>query len=160
MEKRAFFTETLAILALFMIATNAGAFNSGAHLYIAEKVFNSQNIDLYYGSVAPDIALYADQKQWPLSFENTHYNFIDLRSYAWGMTQKAFANGWLSHNEAWGADYYAHIENPLSNNSCATSGMYQGYVAEKACILAKQTGIDEELAHYAVETAVDLLLRN
>jgi hypothetical protein len=138
----------------------AHAFNSATHLYIAQRVFQVQDIDLYYGSIAPDLALYADPGKWPTSFEDTHYNYIDLRSYALGFTQKAFALGWLTHNEAWGADYYAHRVNPLGNNTCVTQGYYQGYVIEKACLLAGRTGIDPEFAHYAVETAIDLLLRS
>jgi hypothetical protein len=136
------------------------AFNSATHLYIAQEVFQVQDIDLYYGSIAPDLALYADPEKWPTSFEDTHYNYIDLSSYASGFTKKAFASGWLTHNEVWGADYYAHIVNPIGNNICITQGNYQGYVIEKACLLSSQTGIDPEFAHYVVETAIDLLLRN
>lgn len=138
----------------------AHAFNSAAHLYIAQEVYQVRDIDLHYGSIAPDLALYADPGKWATSFEDTHYNYIDLRFYAWGFTQEAFASGWLTHNEAWGADYYAHRVNPLGGNICATDGYYQGYVIEKACLLSSETGIHPEFSHYAVETAIDWLLRN
>lgn len=151
------------IVFIFMVLVyplDTNAFNPATHLYIAEKVFQVQNIDLYYGSITPDIELYADQEKWPTSFEDTHYTYIDLRPYAIGFTQKTFALGWLTHNEVFGADYYAHRENPLGNNACATDGYYQGYVIEKACLLAQQTGIDPEFGHIIIEAAIDLLLRN
>lgn len=156
MEKLFKLLSVLVGITIILGLSIAHAFNSATHIYIAERVFQVEDIDLYYGSIAPDLAMYADPGKWPTSFEDTHYNFIDLRPYALGSTQKSFALGWLTHNEAWGADYYAHIMNPLNNNTGAT----QGYVIEKACLLAAQFNIDPEFAHYAIETAVDLLLRN
>lgn len=156
--------KRLIIIALvsliFICISDSHAFNPATHLYIAERVFQSQNLDLYYGSIAPDMVLYADQERWPTSFEDTHYTYIDLRPYAIGYAQRAFSSGWLIHNEIYGADFYAHRLNPIGNNTCATEGYYQGYVIEKACLLTEQTGIDPEFTHYIVETAIDLLLRN
>jgi hypothetical protein len=131
------------------------AFNSGTHLYIAEQVLQkcTQKIDLYYGSIAPDLSLYvAEPQNWPTSFEDTHYKYIDLRPYALGSKQKAFALGWLTHNEEWGADYYAHIKCPIGNG--------EGYVIEKAKILSSQTNLKLEFAHYVIEVTIDLLLKN
>ncbi|MCX7794315.1 MAG: zinc dependent phospholipase C family protein [Thermodesulfovibrionales bacterium] len=151
----------LIILGLnFLFISSSSAFNPGTHIYIAEKVFQIQDNDLYYGSIAPDIAIYADPEKWPFSFEDTHYFYIDLRPYAVNYTQRIFALGWLSHNEVSGADYYAHRINPLGNNICVTNGYYQGYVIEKACKLREITGIDPEFAHMIIESAIDLLLRN
>jgi hypothetical protein len=133
----------------------AHAFNSGTHLYIAEQVFQNYTpkIDLYYGSIALDLSLYvAKPEKWPTSFWDTHHDYIDLRPYALGFTQKAFALGWLTHNEVWGADYYAHIEYPIGNG--------EGYVIQKAEILSSQIGLDPEFAHYVIEVAIDLLLKN
>jgi hypothetical protein len=140
----------LLFMALSLSPTLVQAFNPATHLYIAERVFpNSvQKIDLYYGSIAPDLVYYVLQPdKWPTptAFEDTHYEYINLRPYAWGPTQRAFAKGWLTHNEKWGADYYAHI-NP-------------GYVIDKASLLSAKTGIRPEFAHYAIEVAIDLLLK-
>lgn len=148
------FITILMFIILILGPLSAHAFNSAAHLYIAEQVFQecTPQIDLFYGSIAPDLSLYvAKSEKWPTSFEDTHYNFIDLRSDALGFTQKAFAWGWLTHNEVWGADYYAHIEYPPGND--------KGYVIEKAATLSTQTGLDPEFAHYVIEVAIDLLLK-
>lgn len=152
--KRVSIAVLLFMLLVSVIApATAYGFGAGAHLLIAERVYGSRDVDLLYGSLAPDIALYvARPERWPTAFEDTHYDFADLRPEAWGPTQKAFAMGWLTHNEIWGADFYAHIEYPPGND--------KGYVIEKAGILSAHTGIDPKFAHYGIETAVDLLLRN
>ncbi|MGQ9571347.1 MAG: hypothetical protein ACUVUQ_11035 [Thermodesulfovibrionales bacterium] len=124
----------LAVIMLIFGPSLAHAFNPAAHLYIAEKVFQNQNINLQYGSIAPDMVLYADPEKWPTAFLDSHYEYIDLRPYIWSLTQKAFALGWLIHNEAWGADYYAHIEYPPGSGT--------GYVIEKANILSEEVGLD------------------
>ena len=149
----------LAILMMGMILTLAPtfvcAFNPGTHLYIAEQVFKdcSPKINLYYGSIAPDLSLYvANPGDWPTAFDNTHHAYLDLGPYAFGSTQKAFSKGWLTHNEEWGADYYAHIDYP------PRFGGY-GYVIGKAEALSESTCLDPEFAHYAVEVAIDLLLK-
>ncbi len=124
------------------------AFSQATHLYIADHVFEdseSKN-DLYYGSIAPDIDFFVKRpEKWPTAFEDTHYNFVDLRSFASTPSQMAFANGWFTHNEkdVWGADHYAHID--------------PAYVINKA---GKLTGIPADFAHLAIEVAVDVLLRD
>ena len=150
-------------MTLILGLSTTHAFNSAAHLYIAQQVYQVQNknTDLHYGSIAPDLALYTYPDKWPTSFEDTHYAYIDLRDYAHGLPQKAFAKGWLTHNEDWGADFYAHRMNPRNNKTCVTAGDYQGYVIEKACLLSAQTGIyNPDFTHLVVEIAIDLLLRN
>ena len=123
------------------------AFNSATHLYIAEHVFQDSRfkLDLYYGSVAPDLYFFVKQPQkWPTALDDTHHQFVDLRPFASGLSQTAFANGWLTHNEKdpWGADHYAHID--------------PGYVIQKA----KQIkGLSLDFAHLAVEVAIDVLLK-
>lgn len=127
------------------------AYNSGAHLYIAEQVFpnaSSKN-DLYYGAVAPDIASFlSNPGKWPTAMQDTHYA-PDLRSYANTATQLSFADGWASHSEAAGADFYAHIS---FNNA-------EGYVIVKQNALVNDLNIDPTFAHTAIEVAVDLLVK-
>jgi len=144
--------------ALAMGATFVQDFNSATHIYIAERVFPNwfNKIDLFYGSIAPDLALYvANPEKWPTAFGDTHYNYIDLRRYAWSSAQRAFAVGWLTHNEIWGADFYAHGLFPD----------YNGYVNQKAKELKKiakeklEIDLDTEFAHFAIEVAIDLLLK-
>ena len=88
---------------------------------------------VYYGSIAPDISIYVlKRKNWPNGFEDTHHNFIDLRTYAFGASQKAFARGWLTHNEIYGADYFAHIEYAM------------GYMLNAIC--KKMRGVSSRIA--------------
>ena len=145
------------IFLLFMAAvlkpTSGEAFNPASHIFIAELVFpeSSPKIDLYYGSIAPDLALYAPEGEWLTAFQDTHKNFIDLSPAALSPAQKAFAQGWLTHNEEWGVDHYAHVD--------------PGYLPIKAAMLINiarnQLGIDlhQEFAQFAVEVAVDILLK-
>ena len=147
-------TLVLAITVLFA-PTLVRAFNPAAHIYIADRVFGGcgEQIDLFYGSIAPDLALYvANQDDWPTAFADTHLEFIDdIQYYAIGATQEAFAKGWWTHNQISGADYYAHSD----------------YVPEKVLSLLDHPDLDpalkakltDDFAHYAIEVAIDLLLK-
>ena len=158
-------TVVLVAVALAFAPIPVKAFNPATHLYIAERVFADcgERIDLWYGSIAPDLALYvAIPENWITSFNDTHYDYMDLVDSASSPVQKAFAQGWLSHNEEWGADYYAHIRySPPGislvhyNEECG-----YGYVTCKAAWLAALAEIPPDLAHFAIEVAVDLLLKN
>ena len=148
----------LMVMSLTSVPTPVQAFNPATHLYIADNVFPDciNKIDLYYGSIAPDLALYVANPEvnWPTAFVDTHYTYMDLRSNAYGSRQKAFAKGWLTHNEEWGADHWAHIE------GFGVSGSL-GYVIEKAGdLLVHFPGLGDDFAHYAIEVAIDLLLKN
>lgn len=149
----------LAVVTLTLAPTLAPAFNPATHIYIADQLFpeSAHKVDLYYGSTAPDIAnSVTNEEHWPTAFRDTHYRFKDLRRCAIGPTQMAFANGWLTHNEKWGADYYAHKVSP--------DGTKPGYVIQKAGLLLEEFGLDTDLtlgfAHFAIEVAIDLLLKN
>jgi hypothetical protein len=136
----------LLVLGVTSIATSALAFNPAAHIYIAERVFPScaDKINLRYGSIAPDLYQYATAGKWATGFDDTHYDYVDLRSCAWGTAQKCFALGWWSHNEDFAADSYAH----------------KWYVYDKAqelSVLLQQANID--FMHFAIETAIDVLLK-
>lgn len=147
----------LMVMTLTLGPTLVHSFNSATHIYIAEQVFRNctDKINLYYGSIAPDLALYvANQYEWSTAFDDTHYLYKDLRPYVGGFIKKAFAKGWLTHNEEWGADHYAHIEYPIDGGSSNI-----GYVIEKADSLSSGTGLDPEFAHFVIEVAIDLLLK-
>jgi hypothetical protein len=147
----------LAVVTLTLAPTLAPAFNPATHIYIADQLFpeSPHKVDLYYGSTAPDIANFVtNEERWPTAFCDTHYDFIDLSSYAFGPTQKAFAKGWLTHNEEWGADFYAHIYDPLYYDP-QNPALDDGYVVNKAKLLP----IEHNFAHFAIEVAIDLLLK-
>jgi hypothetical protein len=152
----------LILIVITLTPASSDAFNPLAHIYIAENacpIGCGPKIDYYYGSIAPDIALYvSNPAKWPTSFYDTHEDedTIDLRSFASGSTQMAFARGWLTHGQnpvTPGADYFAHIEylsNPL-----------EGYVIEKAEQLQADYSafLNLDFAHYVIETTIDLLLK-
>lgn len=131
------------------------AINSGAHIYVTEQVFGSDDIDLLYGSIAPDISLYVPNPvMWPTGFDDTHYDYISLHPQGWTEPWKRFLIGWEIHNEVWGADWYSHIEYQGEN----------GYVVEKATLLAPfipvgNLELAEMIAHYAIEFAIDILIQ-
>jgi hypothetical protein len=88
----------LIIMTITWVPICSDAFNPLAHIYIAENACPScrPKIDFYYGSLAPDIALYvAHPASWLTAFYDTHENedYMDLRGFAWGSTQMAFARG-------------------------------------------------------------------
>jgi hypothetical protein len=131
-----------------LIPIRLHAFSQATHLYIADHVFPdvAQKNDLYFGSIAPDIDFSVRRpEKWPTAFNDTHYQFVDLRSFASNPPQISFADGWFTHNERdpWGADHYAHVD--------------PGYVVNKAKELA---GLPAEFAHLAIEVAVDVLLKD
>ncbi len=128
--------------------TFASAFSQATHLYIADHVFSDAEYrnDVYYGSIGPDIDFFVKRSEkWATAYDDTHHQFVDLRPFTSNPYQMAFAKGWLTHNEEdpWGADHYAHID--------------PGYVVNKAKQLA---GVPADLAHLAIEVAVDVLLRD
>jgi len=158
----------LFILGILLGSSISQAFNSATHIYIVDRVFpfTFDKINLYYGSIAPDIPLYAEIKNWPYGFCETHYKFIKLPYRWWNINEKAFAQGWQTHNEIWGADSYAHGTCHNFVGCCSMSCNYNGYVNLKAQELAQIEKYKKylyqppyyELAHFAIEVAIDLLL--
>ncbi len=172
MKKILKLTVFTLVVAAALTPSQGEAFNPATHVYIAAKVarqvfpFTFDRTDLYYGSIAPDISSYAAPGKWPNGFCETHYEFIRLH-YAWfNPIQKAFVQGWQIHNEKqpWGADFYAHGTCSDCVQSICT---YDGYVPVQAERLAwavyaasgDETLLDNlDLAHFAIEVAIDLLL--
>lgn len=164
---------TLGVLLLLGVTalgpSQSQAFNSATHIYIAERVFPFafDKINLNYGSIAPDLSSYVvGPGEWPNGFCDTHYKFIKLPNAWWNSTQRAFPKGWKTHNEIWGADYYAHGTCECFENCIEMICDYDGYVPTQAKKLADIPGFEflqtspggPELAHFAIEVAIDLLL--
>ncbi len=148
MKRRLKWIAFLIGISLALSPVFVQAFSQATHLYIADHVFQDSDHknDLYYGAIAPDLQFFVKRpEKWPTAFQDTHYNFVDLRSFATTPEQVAFAEGWYTHNEkdSWGADHYAHVD--------------PAYVINKAKEL---TSIPLDFAHLAVEVAVDVLLKN
>jgi hypothetical protein len=75
----------LLVIAAALGPSQVKAFNSATHIYIADHVFPFafDKIDLYYGSIAPDLSMYLPlHGYWPDAFLDTHYNEIFL-PFAW-----------------------------------------------------------------------------
>lgn len=150
----------LGVLAGVMVVTAVAAgariqaWNPATHIYIAQKVYPAyaSSPDLIYGSIAPDMAMYVPAgSSWDSAFWDTHWTAIDLRLWARNANERTFAKGWVTHNEMYGADRYAHGYPPL---------YLAGYVTLRANILAAAASISTDLAHYAIEAAVDLRMQS
>ncbi len=151
------------ILGMVFLPTLSQAYNSATHIYIADRIFphSLDKINLHYGAIAPDIYLYANPTKWQNGFCETHYKFIKLPYIWWNLSQKAFAQGWQIHNEIWGIDYYAH--GTCLSCSDLNTCQYNGYVPTHADSLSENFPLLKnypDLAHFAIEVAIDLLLVN
>lgn len=143
----------LVVVVVVLAGARLQAWNPATHIYIAQKVYPAyaQAPQLWYGAMAPDLSMYVpDPNAWSTAFWDTHWIAPDLRPWARTNAQRTFARGWITHNEMYGADHYAHGLPPY---------YLAGYVTLRANLLAKAATISPDLAHYAVETAVDILMQ-
>jgi hypothetical protein len=150
----------LALPGLALTNRSALAWGTAAHAYIARAIADDfvpgpriyrpyMECQFAYGAMAPDLAWVAPQPvQDPLA-QATHrepgYDDVFDVGQPDRAALVAFSLGWLTHNEAWGADLFAHDPSV-------------GYVVQKASALAWSAGIPEGLAHDYIEIAIDLLI--
>lgn len=157
------------VLMLVLLAAGPGlAWGPGGHVVVAKGVAYQNGLTLpngylvlqaAYGAAAPDMAWSAEEPLRSALSAATHDDPgyrepWDLAS-PWSGVERSFAWGWLTHNQVWGADYYAHIGDPFLGTWPAAG---PGYVVERAGVLAATEGIPAGTAHDYVEVAVDLLL--
>lgn len=165
---RAFVGSLLVVLIVLAASAPAMAWGPGAHAAVAADVAMTRGLTLsnryvllqgLYGATAPDLAWSASGSLSSALGTATHEDpgFWEpwQRASMTSPVQQAFAWGWLTHNAAWGADYYAHTGDPLAGTWPAPA---PGYVVERAAALSSETGISEDVAHDYVEVAIDLLL--
>lgn len=151
------------VLTLLCLAGMSGqvlGWGMAAHAYIAMRClepFPSQDMEnqALYGAIAVDINNLSGfpRNDGDLIFRDlTHLSAFDLVPQIAGQDDALywFGQGWLSHNEAWGADYYAHYVNPLCPKEMP------GYVEWKVAQLPE---LKDDLVHEYVEVAVDILIR-
>jgi hypothetical protein len=175
------FLRIPAVLGLIAaLSITAWAWAPGTHAYIANAIYPGNPDNVIFGSIAPDINQILSTDQNSVFFKDTHYDVMGM----WASTSlvptpssKPLALGFLTHNEAWGADHYAHITSHLYPRYVNTDPRYQGqngYVWVKAgqlCSLMKQQtngmgGLatvllsDPMNCHFIVEYAMDLLLKS
>jgi hypothetical protein len=159
---------SLVFLLILAVAMPALAWGTAAHVAIGLGVAQARHLNLsnrylllqaLYGTTAPDFALVAREPLKSALFEATHEDpgYLEVPGLANPLSpiERAFAFGWLTHNQVWGADLYAHLLDPLLEPPAPP-----GYVVERAIALrALGSGaISAQAAHDYIEAAVDLLL--
>ncbi len=174
-------------LMLMIATTPALPWAPGTHAYIAVHAQPGVDaVNLVYGAMAPDVNQMLSSDQLSPYFFATHYppdryakqGFPDLWNTAQAMntgTARALAIGFVSHNERWGADYFAHLKSRVYPRYRNVQYPHQnGYVWAKAgqlCSLLKtQLSVadnplldkllaDDMNCHFVVEYGMDLLLK-
>ncbi|MFC1895989.1 hypothetical protein ACFL0Q_04950 [Thermodesulfobacteriota bacterium] len=125
----------LGLIIAIMISTTpaaALAWGSATHLYLAEKLGNKDGTtdqqEMYGATLIDVFNLMFGYDYQPYLWYQTHYEFMKLADAA-EPDENALAYGFVSHNEAWGADYTAHID-------ALTIEGNEGYVIIKSAELA------------------------
>ena len=125
-------SSVIIILAASILSTSVCAWGPATHTYFGKKLGNKygvMNLQEMYGAVMPDMFnfMFAYPHQRYL-WRQTHYEFMKVVEKAKFGRRKAFAYGFASHNEEWGADHTAHVS--------AITNPGEGYVVTKKKILA------------------------
>jgi len=117
-KNRKAFLLALVWLSFVMIPAKAFCWSQATHAYIVERVdarVGHDNLNEMWGSVAPDFFNYVfDPALCPgWISDQTHGTYSDTFLKVWDTadtnTDFALAFGFVSHNQAWGADYVAHV---------------------------------------------------
>lgn len=167
----------LGILALSLLSPGrAHSWNPAAHAYMEEalcrkngqmddgflynRIYGANALDLFNNNFKAAYLQVAGHLHDP-----TQESFLKVWEAARSNGEKAFAHGFVSHNNSWGMDSTAHL-------SGITLGRGEGYVLAKANVLAvllkpmleEQLGplsdaVVLDLCHYFVEAGVDFLVR-
>jgi len=154
--KRVIFVVLLAaFVALATPGRSLQGYGSAGHVYIAQRALFTVSSNALYGSMAPDIIGYLPP-QYASMFEPNHV-YSNLVPKAVTLPEKMFALGWMTHNQVWGADWFAHEKN----------GGYAWFKGRQILDAAAAMGVDlrdldpknaDLLGHLAAEIAVDMLL--
>jgi hypothetical protein len=192
MERKVTFISLGLIFVLFVIIPSAAfSWNQATHAYISERLgarAGHDNLSEMWGSVGPDLFNFifdpdvcpdwiADQTHGITDQINgtEPETFMKVWNAASTNSVKPLAYGFLTHNQAWGADFTAHISaQTLKEHD-------EGYIIAKARLLLKTPlgpanpqqkfgkvfagfgmSPDQSLlvAHLISEYAVDIMLRN
>ncbi|MHB8773286.1 MAG: hypothetical protein ACYC7J_20020 [Syntrophales bacterium] len=177
--RRVLVVSWLTGLMLILTVGAAFAWEAATHAYIEEYLYKQRGQadedvmrNRIYGANAIDIfnnnftSPYLDFAAY---FHSTSQEyFLEAWQIAATTEEKAFAYGFVSHNNKWGMDSTAHV-------SGITYGRGTGYVIAKAKVLAAMLGPSLEaqlglppgylsaevlvnLCHYLVESGVDFLI--
>jgi len=129
---------TLGVVCVsFLLPAAAFPWNQATHAYISDRLgarTGNDNLQEMWGSVAPDFFNYIFAPELCPGWvsDQTHGTYTETFLKVWDAAESekedALAYGFLSHNQAWGADFVAHI-----------SGLRPGYENDGYIIIkAKQ----------------------
>ena len=179
--KKTYMILGLAFLLSFMVPAAGFSWNQATHAYIADRLgarVGHDNMGEIWGSVSPDFYNYIfDPNICPgWISDETHGTYSETFMKVWNaaetQSEEALAFGFLTHNQAWGADFTAHI-------SSLTLDQDEGYIIQKAKQLLKipfsrakphrtfakafaSLGMNPDqallIAHVSTEYAVDIML--
>ncbi len=181
MSKRMLLAVACVAATTAMVPRSAVAWNAGTHAYIAAEIQKKAGrvvdpqllVNRRYGANGPDLFNYGFGQPWLTIADYLHeYITSDATLRLWDAALQTgdaalieYAYGFVSHDNAFGADRTAHIE-------AVTGGVKEGYVIAKAALLAErlqavfaQMQIEMPAAqvqlgaHVLVESAVDLLVQ-
>ncbi|WP_244085631.1 hypothetical protein [Desulforhabdus sp. TSK] len=171
---------TSIILAVFAASIlspgKAQSWNPATHAYMEEslcrkirqlddgelhnRIYGANALDLFNNNFTATSLKFAAYLHDP-----TQDNFLKVWKAAGSKGEKAFAHGFVSHNNSWGMDSTGHL-------SGITLGRGEGYVIAKANVLAsllkplleEQLGplsdaVVLDLCHHFIEVGVDFLVR-
>ncbi len=139
----------LAFAAGLAFATQAFTWGPATHLHLVERATGSNRPLVHFGSMLPDMnnMIFNKAEVFDAVRHLTH-NECDR------VAPSCLALGMISHNEAWGADWYSHQywlpETPES------AGLYS---TRKIRHLEEALGVNPGQAEFLFEFAVDYLLR-
>ena len=161
-----------------LFPTSIFAWGPATHAYFADQLGKSLgylNLQELYGSMAPDMFNpFSGSPYFNYLRLQTHEQFDKVVSHARTKGLKAFAYGFTSHNDVWGADFTAH------HDGRTTPGI--GYITAQINVIAPafQDSIEQVLldnnidpvqakeiaaefaplvAHGVVEVAIDMLVK-
>lgn len=105
--------SVLLVFACLCTSPLAFAWGSATHAYIDERLSKKGpilTVNQIYGGMGPDVFNYMFESPAEMAYLSnaTHCNPLALWRVALLPTAKAQAYGFVSHNNLWGADYFAH----------------------------------------------------
>ena len=171
--KRIILLVLAGLLVLGFMSEPGFAWAPATHIYITRKLdrrFGLINFQKMYGGIAPDIFSYVYRVPGRKYFEDAmHNDFMGVLTAADQNNLKAFALGFIGHNEVWGADYIALHEPDYIGKKAdqlITKILEQNpdqFSKELKSALNALTALDYEHAHdlccIAIEYSVDLLIK-
>ena len=179
--KKTLISTCIVFIALALFSSTAFSWGVATHAYIGKELghkYGYSNLQEMYGAMAPDIPwiMFDAPEDIRNAFgRQTHYEFERVANVAWWRSQRAFAYGFATHNEVWGADHWAHIQYKPPGSEVFIE---PGYTKDQAQILkntwypngnpgfwalvetlGKEPGFALFVAEAAIEHGIDILVK-